>query len=40
MRAQRQQYEDRLRRVDDYRRESADFIDGRREPFITDRRAA
>jgi hypothetical protein len=40
IRAQRQQHEDRLRRVDDYRRDGGDFLDGRREPCIADRRAA
>jgi hypothetical protein len=42
IRAQRRQYEDRLRRVQDYRREDspADTLDGRREPFISSRRAA
>jgi hypothetical protein len=36
MRTQRQRTQDRLRRVDDYRRDDAanDTLDGRREPFI------
>lgn len=36
IRVQKQRNEDRLRRVQDYRRESsrADDVDGRREPFI------
>jgi hypothetical protein len=36
MRTQRDQHEDRLRRVQDYQREdgSADTLDGRREPFF------
>ena len=32
--------EDRIRRVQDYQRDGTDFIDGRREPFISSRRAA
>lgn len=36
----RQKEEDRVRRVQDYQREEAPFIDGRREPFISNRRAA
>jgi hypothetical protein len=40
IRAHHQEQEDRLRRVTDYRREGSDFIDGRREPYISDRRAA
>jgi hypothetical protein len=39
-RLQRQQAEDRVRRVQDYQRDGEDFIDGRREPFISSRRAA
>jgi hypothetical protein len=40
LRLHRQHAEDRTRRVQDYQRESGDFIDGRREPFISNRRAA
>jgi hypothetical protein len=39
-RLQRQQAEDRVRRVQDYQRDGEDSIDGRREPFISSRRAA
>lgn len=42
IRAHRQENEDRLRRVQDYLRDGGptDRLDGRREPFISDRRAA
>ena len=42
IRALKQRNEDRLRRVQDYRRESspADHVDGRREPFIGSSRSA
>jgi hypothetical protein len=42
IRAHRQKHEDRLRRVQDYLRDAqtADRLDGRREPTISDRRAA
>ena len=42
IRAHRQQHEDRLRRVQDYLRDEQpmDRLDGRREPTISDRRAA
>lgn len=42
IRARKQQHEDRLRRVQDYRRDAspADRLDGRREPYISGRRAA
>jgi hypothetical protein len=40
IRAYNQKEEDRLRRVVEYRRDGTDSIDGRREPYISDRRAA
>jgi hypothetical protein len=42
IRAHRQENEDRLRRVQDYLRDGVmtERLDGRREPFISDRRAA
>jgi hypothetical protein len=42
IRAHKQQREDRLRRMQDYLRDGqpTDAPDGRREPFISDRRAA
>jgi hypothetical protein len=41
IRAHRQENEDRLRRVQDYLRDGpTDRLDGRREPFISNRRAA
>jgi hypothetical protein len=39
-RRRRQSEEDRSRRVQDYQRDGTDSIDGRREPFISSRRAA
>lgn len=40
LRLHRQYAEDRTRRVQDYQRDAGDPIDGRREPFISNRRAA
>jgi hypothetical protein len=40
VRAIQQREDDRIRRMEDYRRDGGDFIDGRREPFISSRRAA
>lgn len=39
-RQQRLSEEDRSRRMQDYQRDGPDLIDGRREPFISSRRAA